>query len=117
MDYTNTTTPFYQSSANIVISSMEKVDNAIPSEYHLGQNFPNPFNPTTKIQFDLPQSGYVTLKVCTALGQEVATLVAGNISAGRYEAEWNASGMASGVYFYRLQAGNFIQVRKMLLIR
>jgi hypothetical protein len=108
----------------IVISSVEQISSAIPTEYALSQNYPNPFNPTTAIQFDLPKSGYVSLKVYTALGKEVATLVSETLSAERYMAKWEASGLASGVYFYRLsassrpgQAGNFIQVRKMLLLR
>ena len=91
--------------------------NEIPKNYALLQNYPNPFNPTTNIRFNLPKSGVVTLKVYNILGKEVATLVNGNLIAGSYNYNWNASGYASGVYFYRLQTGEFTQTKKMILVK
>ncbi len=89
----------------------------LPTEFGLAQNFPNPFNPSTTIEFSLPRSGYVTLVVYNTLGEEIATLVSETLSAGRYSTEWNAAGFSSGIYFYRLQAGEFVETRKLLLLR
>ena len=89
----------------------------IPRAFALHQNYPNPFNPSTTIEFSLPRSGYVTLLVYSTLGEEVATLVSENLSAGRYTAEWDASAFSSGVYFYRLQAGEFVETKKLILLR
>ncbi len=95
-----------------------------PSEYTLGQNYPNPFNPTTMIQYALPSDSYVRLRVFDALGTEVARLVDGVRSAGFRQVEWNASKVASGIYFCRFEAtgitqpaNTFVSVKKMLLIR
>ena len=88
-----------------------------PISIVLYQNFPNPFNPITTIRFSLRRSAYTTLKVFTLLGEEVATLVSRKLSAGSHSTEWNAAGIASGVYFYRLNAGEYTQTRTMLLIR
>jgi len=85
--------------------------------YELYQNYPNPFNPTTAIKFYLPQSGQVTLKMFNILGEEVATLVSDRLSAGSYSYKWDASNLASGVYLYRLQAGDYVETRKMVLMR
>jgi len=89
----------------------------IPSEFRLGQNYPNPFNPTTNITIDLPNSGYVSLKVYTLLGTEVATLVSENLPAGKYTIKFDASRLSSGLFFYRLQTSSFVETRKMLLVR
>jgi hypothetical protein len=91
--------------------------NEIPSNYALKQNYPNPFNPTTTIRFSLPKSGVVSLKVYNILGKEVATLVNGNLNPGTYNINWDANGYASGVYFYRLQTGNFVETKKMILLK
>ena len=101
----------------MVVGSVERISGTTPTEYALGQNFPNPFNPVTAIQFDLPETGYISLKVYNTLGVEVATVMSENLSAGRYKVIWNASGFASGVYFYRLMAGSFVDTKKMLLLR
>jgi hypothetical protein len=101
----------------IVASSVEDITGSIPTVYALRQNFPNPFNPTTKIQFDIPQACTVRLKVFTLLGKEVATLVSEELAAGSYRVEWDAKGIASGIYFYRLQAGNFNKTKKLVLLR
>jgi len=88
-----------------------------PEEYKLSQNYPNPFNPHTRIDYSIPKSGVVTLKVYNLLGKEVSTLVSENKSAGSYSIIFNGSNLTSGIYFYRLTAGNYIETRKMLLIK
>ena len=89
----------------------------IPKEYHLSQNYPNPFNPTTTIEFTLSYSDFVTLKIFNVLGEEIETLAAEKLSSGTHQYNWNAGGRASGVYFYRLEAGDFSQTKKLLLLR
>ena len=89
----------------------------IPSGFRLGQNYPNPFNPTTNIAFDLPKSEYVSLKVYTLLGTEVAILVSENLPAGKYTIKFDASNLSSGLFFYKLQTSSFVETRKMLLVR
>ncbi|MFH1197481.1 MAG: T9SS type A sorting domain-containing protein [bacterium] len=88
-----------------------------PAQYQLAQNYPNPFNPSTKIQFSIPVSGFVTLKVYDVLGSEIATLLQGNISSGVHAVNFNADSFRSGVYFYRIQSGNFIETKKMILMK
>ncbi len=87
------------------------------SEYALTQNYPNPFNPSTQIKFALKESGFVTLKVYDALGKEVATLVKGDYASGSYNVSFDASGLSSGIYFYRLETGSFVQTNKMMLLK
>jgi hypothetical protein len=89
----------------------------LPVDYALAQNFPNPFNPTTTIEFTLPVDGNASLKVFDALGREVAVLSEGFLSAGTHRTTWGAQGCSSGVYFYRLAAGSFSEVRRMILVR
>ena len=91
--------------------------NELPENYNLSQNYPNPFNPSTTIEFDLPKSSEVSLKIFNILGEEVATLVSDRLSTGSYSYEWDASNLASGVYLYRLQAGNYVETKKMVLMR
>ena len=90
---------------------------ALPVEFELSQNYPNPFNPSTTIKFALPKDAVVTLKVYDALGAEVTTIVNQQLEAGYYKYDWNASGYASGMYIYRLQAGEFTSVKKMLILK
>ena len=90
----------------------------IPTEFALHQNYPNPFNPATKISFDFPHDSRVSLIIYDLLGREVKRLVNNEFKvAGRYEYEFNASGWASGVYFYRLVAGSFVDTRRMVLVK
>ena len=89
----------------------------IPREFALHQNYPNPFNPTTKIKFDIPRNTDVTLEVYNSLGQVVQTLYKGYANAGYYETDFNASGLPSGAYFYRLVTRDFTQVKKMMLVK
>jgi hypothetical protein len=98
------------------------VDDIRPSPFiimsvNLDQNYPNPFNPSTTIRYGLPSMAHVTLSIFNTLGQQVATLVNETQDAGYHDARFDASGLASGVYFYRMQAGNFIQAKKLLLLR
>ena len=97
--------------------AVERVGDELPKEFALGQNYPNPFNPVTTITFDLPKSSYVTLTVYNLMGQEVATLVSADQPAGRYTTTWDATGFASGVYVYRLQAGAYSEARSLLLLK
>lgn len=92
-------------------------DNTIPSVFSLEQNYPNPFNPTTRIRYSLPKSAEVRLDIYNTRGQHVATLVNGKKTAGTHTFTWNAEGCASGMYLYRLQAGNKVLNRKMLLLK
>jgi lysophospholipase L1-like esterase len=85
--------------------------------YILGQNYPNPFNPATTISFSFPTQSFVSLKVFDALGREVSNLLSKQLSAGTYLRQWVATGLASGVYFYRLQAGSFFETKKLILLR
>ncbi|MFZ1322637.1 MAG: S8 family serine peptidase [Ignavibacteria bacterium] len=89
----------------------------IPFEYSLSQNYPNPFNPTTKINFSIPVNGFVTLKIYDVLGKEVMTLVNEQKPAGNYATEFNGANLSSGVYFFRMEAGEFIDVKRMMLIK
>ena len=93
------------------------VENPAPVDYVLYQNYPNPFNPTTTITFGIPVKTYVVLKVFNAVGEEVAQLYNGEKEAGRYIFEFNAEGLPSGVYFYRIQSGDFIDAKKMLVLK
>jgi len=88
-----------------------------PKEFKLEQNFPNPFNPTTKIQYQLPTDAKVTLKVYDILGSEVTTLVNEEQEAGYKEVQFNGNNIASGMYVYRLTAGNFISTKKMMMVK
>jgi len=101
------------------IRIITSVDNqkTIPVAFSLFQNYPNPFNPTTRISFSLPSRTFVSLKVYDVLGREVATVVSEELPAGSYTRQWDAKGSASGVYFYRLQAGSFVETKKMLLLK
>jgi hypothetical protein len=90
---------------------------ALPSSYMLSNNYPNPFNPTTKISFTLPTRGFVTLKIYNIEGKEIATIVSEELGSGKYERSWNGEGFPSGVYFCRLQANNFSETKKILLLK
>lgn len=87
------------------------------TSFELQQNFPNPFNPATTIEFSLPQTEFVTLRIYNIFGQEVSTLVSEGLTAGKYEYDWDAGNIASGVYLYRLEAAGYVEVKKMVLLR
>ncbi|MEN8228887.1 MAG: cellulase family glycosylhydrolase [Bacteroidota bacterium] len=98
-------------------TGMELPDEDPSAEYKLAQNYPNPFNQQTTIAFDLPQPGIVTLKVFDLLGQEVALLESGHYQAGNYRTIWNAAGLPGGVYIYEMQAGTYVEKRRLILLR
>ena len=100
-----------------VVTDVNENVNLHPSEYSLEQNYPNPFNPSTTITFSIPTSEFTTLKVFDVLGNEVTTLVNEEKPAGSYEAEFSAVGFSSGLYFYKMQAGSFVEIKKMILIK
>ncbi|MBL8008535.1 MAG: T9SS type A sorting domain-containing protein, partial [Ignavibacteria bacterium] len=89
----------------------------IPSAFSLSQNYPNPFNPSTKISYAIPTEGLVRLSIYNILGRQVATLVNDFRRAGYYDADFNASDLASGLYFYKLESGSFTETKRMLLIK
>jgi hypothetical protein len=98
-----------------VVSDVE--DQTQPLTFQLEQNYPNPFNPSTKINYQIKQMDFVSLKVYDVLGNEVGTLVNENKVAGNYELNFDASSLSSGIYFYKLQAGSFVETKKMILMR
>jgi len=89
----------------------------IPLTFSLEQNYPNPFNPRTRIHYQIPNSSDVELAIFNLLGQKVANLVNEHQSPGRYVTDWNANNLAAGIYYYRLKAGTFMQVKKMVLLQ
>jgi hypothetical protein len=95
----------------------EKEMDEVPTNYLLTQNFPNPFNPTTKIRYSVPKSSDVVIKVYDVLGNEIEILVNEEKPAGIYEITWYAEGLPSGVYFYQLRAGSFVETKKMVLMK
>ena len=97
--------------------SIQHIGSEIPDGYLLKQNYPNPFNPSTSIEFSIPQKAFISLKVYNILGEEVENLVNDELSPGNYRFNFDASNLTSGVYFYRINAGSFTEVRKMLLIK
>jgi hypothetical protein len=98
-------------------SRVEQLSPTAPKTFLLEQNYPNPFNPSTTIRYQLPVASEVKLEVYDVLGKKIATLVNERQSAGSYQVVWNASGLSSGTYFYRLQAGTFTQTKKMILVK
>ena len=89
----------------------------VPGEFSLYQNYPNPFNPSTTIKFSIPRLEFVTLEVYNLLGQRVASLVSESLTAGVFEIVWNAGNLPSGIYFYRLKAGDFVQANRLVLAK
>ena len=99
------------------LTSVVGNSSVIPETYSLYQNYPNPFNPSTTIKFDIPKQSFVKLVIYDVLGRAVETLVNDEFSPGRYEFNWNASAYPSGIYFYRIDAGQFSEVRKLTLVK
>jgi hypothetical protein len=98
-------------------SNTVEVDIAAPANFSLAPNFPNPFNPSTKISYSLPTDGFVTLKVYDVLGREISSLVNENEKAGRYEVSFDGSRLASGVYLCKMSSGNYSNIIKMLILK
>lgn len=107
-----------QMHANGVYSYSDEISvNLIPPQYYLSQNYPNPFNPLTNIRYSIPIDSRVTLKVYDTLGKEVATLVNEHKTAGNYTIRFSAGGLASGVYFYRIESGEFSAIKKLMIVK
>ena len=103
--------------SELVTGINEATINASPYEFSLSQNYPNPFNPSTTIRYGLPTRSHVTLTVFSTLGQQVAQLVNGDMQAGYHEVEFDGKNLSSGVYFYRIQAGEFVATKRLLLLQ
>jgi hypothetical protein len=101
----------------LIVTGVASQSGNVPTVYSLSQNYPNPFNPSTAIKFDMPRASQVNLSVFDILGREVSVLVNDRRDAGVYEVKFDGSNLASGVYFYRLQAGDFVQAKKLLILR
>ncbi len=99
------------------ITAIEPISSEIPSRFSLSQNYPNPFNPAANIKFQIPNAGFVNLKIYDALGREILTLVNEQLNPGIYEVGWNASAYPSGVYYYKLISGSYSETKKMILIK
>ena len=99
-----------------LVRTQEETKN-IPNAFNLSQNYPNPFNPSTTIRYSVPGLKPITLKVYDVLGNEIKTLVKSEKPSGTYEVKWNATGVPSGIYFYQIKAGDYIQTRKMVLLK
>lgn len=109
------TVNFYLDTLNVI--GIENINSNVPDNFSLSQNYPNPFNPQTKFKFSIKRNSFAELKIFDILGREVKTLVNENLKAGEYEVSFNAAGLPSGVYFYRLNADDFTQTKKMVLIK
>jgi len=99
------------------VIGINNISGEVPKEFTLSQNYPNPFNPQTMIQFSVPKAAFVKLAVYDMLGREVSTLINQQVQAGKYEVSWNAAEFSSGIYLYKLTAGDFNMVKKMSLIK
>jgi len=102
---------------SIIITDIEQDYQIIPAVFKLDQNYPNPFNPSTIINYQIPEEGFITLKVYDIIGKEVKTLVNENKTAGSYNIKFDASDLASGIYIYQIRANNFVHSRKMMLLK
>jgi hypothetical protein len=99
------------------MTSVDRVTTDLPAKFSLGQNYPNPFNPVTTISIGLPCRTFVQLKIFDALGRQVSVLLSEQLTAGTHARQWNAAGLPSGVYFYRIQAGDYTEGKKLLLLK
>jgi hypothetical protein len=117
--YTVASNPVAATVAIAQAAPVESIDEVVtsPSEFSLGQNYPNPFNPSTEIRFTVPEDSHVRLVLYNAIGQEVRTLVDANAPAGYHAVKLDASSLPSGPYFYRMSAGTFSAVKRMLLVK
>jgi hypothetical protein len=106
----------HTTSAGVVLVG-DKPSAVLPARFELFQNYPNPFNPTTTISFNLPSAGFTALKIYDIVGREAATLLSQEMSVGGHSVRWNASALASGIYFYQLRSGNYISTKKLVLLK
>jgi len=100
-----------------VTTGVQQLSGDVPLQFSLKQNYPNPFNPKTNIEFRITNFGLVKLKVYDVLGKEIATVVSEELQPGAYSIPWDASALPSGTYFYRLQAGSFVQTKRAVLLK
>lgn len=98
-------------------TGLNQISSAVPKKFELSQNYPNPFNPETKIKFAIPERSFVILKVFDTQGKKKAELVNAELTAGAYEFNWNASGITSGIYFYRIEANNYSETKRMIMLK
>ena len=98
------------------VTSVDELPGA-PLVYSLAQNYPNPFNPSTLIRFSIPEAGLVNIKVFNLLGEEVATLINSELSSGNYEVNFNGAKLSSGIYFYTITTNNFVDTKKMIMMK
>ncbi len=110
-------TNVYANQENLAAVGIDPISGNVPKTFKLEQNYPNPFNPTTTISFDIAKAGLTKIKVYNTLGVEVATLVNESLNEGSYKVKFDASGLSSGVYFYKIETGEFSDVRKMTLVK
>ena len=113
----NQFTAVYRKTKNWFVAWVEEIPGVLPTAFALGQNYPNPFNPSTTFEFELFSTEIATIKVFDILGREVATLLNERLTPGRYRSTWDASHYASGMYVYRLTAGQFTSTRRMVLLK
>jgi len=120
-DYYATSTNSYDLYLIKLASDLNEIEhenlNYIPESFSLKQNYPNPFNPSTKITYQITELSFVSIKVFDVLGNEMATLVSKELTTGEYEIEFRSTGLTSGIYFYQLKAGKFIQTKKMVFLK
>ncbi len=100
-----------------LLTGVKRKDVLVPQQFYMDQNYPNPFNPSTTIEFGVPSRSFVTVKVYNVLGQKVATLFSGEQNAGVYTVDFNGANFSSGVYFYRIQAGNWSKTKRMVMVK
>lgn len=100
-----------------LLTGIEQTNTTVPDKFYLAQNYPNPFNPETVISFAVPQNSFVSLKVYNALGAEIITLINEEIKSGYYNYKWSGQNLPSGIYYYKMKAGDFSETRKMILIK
>lgn len=105
----------YSNEVSVILTNVEETE--LPTEYSLSQNYPNPFNPETRISYQVPSECKITLKIFDILGREIITLVNEEKPAGKYSVDFNASNLASGIYYYRIQAGGYTDIKKCLLLK
>jgi hypothetical protein len=103
--------------ANDGVTGVEDRNDVVVERFRLEQNYPNPFNPSTTITYQVPENSFVSIKVYDVLGKEVTSLINEEKSVGSYEVEFDATSLPSGIYFYRLQAGNYTTTKKMILLK
>jgi hypothetical protein len=115
--YSNLDSVSYRIEARPNAGEFVEISLGKPQEFALYANYPNPFNPSTAIQYDLPEKSFVRLRVFDILGRQVAVLVEEERPAGSYSLSFNASNLPSGIYFYRIEAGSFVETKRMVLLK